>query len=39
MPAQPNAFATTHIVNEEIGELNDGVAEYEFELKFKFKKF
>ena len=34
MPAQPNAFATTHIVNEEIGELNDGVAEYEFELKF-----
>ena len=34
MPAQPNAFATTHIINEEIGELNDGVAEYEFELKF-----
>ena len=34
MPAQPNAFATTHIVNEEIGELADGTAEYEFELKF-----
>lgn len=34
MPKQPNAFVTTHIVNEELGELEEGKADYEFELDF-----
>lgn len=34
MPAQPKAFSTTHVINEEIGELADGDTEYEFELNF-----
>lgn len=34
MPKQPNTFSTTHITNEEIGELEAGESAYEFELAF-----